>query len=185
MKNLLCISAVIVLCGACALSADKPVLPKTVTEVFDQSVSGAQRATIAMAEAMPEDKYQFVPTNGEFTGVRNFGQLVMHVATDNYVNGAALLQEKLPIDPGQHENGPASIRTKAEILQFLRDSFAYLHTAMRTVNQKNLMGKVEFPGAGSLPRLMIVTAAIAHPWDLYGQMVEYLRMNGIDPQGRH
>lgn len=74
-----------------------------------------------------------------------------------------------------------SVTTKPEILKLLRNSFAYLHKAIATVNDKNFMERVEF-GATPLPRLMIVTAAISHPWDLYGQMIEYLRMNGIDPQ---
>jgi len=57
---------------------------------------------------------------------------------------------------------------------------------MNTVHENNLMEKVEFSGAGApCPGLMIVTAAISHPWDLYGQMVEYLRLNGIDPQRTH
>jgi hypothetical protein len=132
---------------------------------------------------MPEDKYTFAPVNGEFTGVRSFAQLVKHVAVDNYVDAAALLKEKPPIDPGLHENGPDSIKTKKEVLIMLRDSFTYLHKAMATVNQQNLMQPVDIPGTrGGIPRLMTVTAALSHPWDLYGQMIEYLRMNGIDPQ---
>jgi hypothetical protein len=160
-----------------------PDLPRTITEVFDRSVSGAERVLLSAADAMPDDKYDFAPINGEFKGVRTFGQMVKHVATDNYVDGAALLGEKAPFDPGIRENGPDSIRSKAEVVKLLRDSFAYLHKAIRTVNQKNLMEQVNFQGV-RIPRLMIVNSAISHPWDLYGQMIEYLRMNGIDPQSK-
>jgi hypothetical protein len=138
---------------------------------------------LSVADAMPEDKYDFSPVNGEFQGVRTFGQMIRHVAVDNYVDGAALLQEKVPIDPGFHENGPDSIRSKADLLKLLRDSYAYLHKAMRTVNQKNLMELVRFQDA-RIPRLMIVNSAISHPMDHYGQLIEYLRMNGINPQAR-
>ncbi|HXW92003.1 MAG TPA: DinB family protein [Terriglobales bacterium] len=161
-------------------------LPHTVTEVFAKANAHTEAIVVSMAEAMPEHKYSFVPTNGEFKGVRTFAQLVKHVAADNYVDAAALLRKTPPIDVGEHENGPDSIRTKAEILRFVRDSFEYMQKAIRTVNQENLMERLEFPGApGGIPRLMIVNAAMAHPWDIYGQMIEYLRMNGIDPQAKH
>lgn len=95
--------------------------------------------------------------------------------------GAALLGEKAPIDIGVHENGPNALITKAQITRFLQDSFTYLHKAVGTVNQENLMASVSYEGA-PLPRLAVVNAAISHPWDIYGQMIEYLRMNGVDPQ---
>jgi hypothetical protein len=155
--------------------------PKTATEIFQQSVSGPERATLKLAESMPEGKYSFVPTDGEFKGVRTFAQLVKHIAVDNYMMGAALLGEKVPIDVGVHENGPDAIITKAQITGFLRDSFKYLHKAVGKVNQENLMESVSYGGV-PLPRLAVVNAAISHPWDIYGQMIEYLRMNDVDPQ---
>jgi len=154
---------------------------KTATQIFQQSVSGPEHATLRLADAMPEAKYFFLPTNGEFTGVRTFAQLVKHVAVDNYMMGAALLGEKVPVEVGVHENGPDGIATKAQITRFLRDSFLYLHKAVDTINQTNLMESVSYEGI-RLPRLAVVNAAISHPWDIYGQMIEYLRMNGIDPQ---
>jgi hypothetical protein len=158
--------------------------PGNVTEVFDRAVGAAERATMAMANAMPEERYSFRPTKGEFKGVRTFAQLVKHIATDNYINGAILLAEKPPFASGHHENGPDSIRSKAEVVKFLADSFIYLHKAMAAVNEHNLMEMVELPEGGRVPRLSVMTAAISHPWDIYGQMIEYLRMNGIDPQKR-
>lgn len=154
---------------------------KTVTQIFQQSVSGPEHATLRLAEAMPEANYSFVPTNGQFSGVRSFAQLAKHIAVDNYMTGAALLGEKVPIEVGAHENGPDGISTKAQITKFLRDSFRYLHQAVDTLDQKNLMESVIYEDV-ALPRLTVVNAAISHPWDIYGQMIEYLRMNGIDPQ---
>ncbi|HEY6248942.1 MAG TPA: DinB family protein [Candidatus Angelobacter sp.] len=164
--------------------AGQPDMPRTVTESFDRSVSSAESALLRVAVAMPEDKYNFAPVNGEFKGVRTFAQMVKHVAVDQYVDAAALLKEKTPIDPGTHMNGPDSIRTKAEILKFLQDGFTYMHRAIHTVNQKNLMELVKFDQV-NIPRLSIVSSAISHPWDHYGQLIEYLRMNGIDPQAQY
>ena len=91
--------------------------PKTVSEALDHYVSGPERACLVLARTMPEDRYNFVPTNGEFRGVRNFSLLVKHIAVDNYLNGAALLGEKPPINPGPHENGPDSVQTKEQTLK--------------------------------------------------------------------
>lgn len=181
--SLIWMSLMLIACALGAISqAPAPASPKTVTEVFDRSVSGPERATLALAEKMPESNYNFVPTRGEFKGVRRFAQLAKHIAVDNYLSGAALLDEKPPIEPGPHENGPDSIRTKAEVIKFLHDSFIYLHKGVNTVNAKNLMEQVDYPGGGRVARLTVVTAAISHPWDIYGQMIEYVRMKGIDPQ---
>jgi len=167
--------------SVCAVAQARQRAPKTVTQVFEQSVSGPERAILSLANAMPEAQYSFVPTNGEFKGVRSFAQLGKHVAVDNYMMGAALLREKVPIDIGVRENGPDAISTKTQVAQFLQDSFTYLHKAVHTVNQRNLMEPVNYDGV-PVPRLSIVNAAISHPWDIYGQMIEYLRMNGVDPQ---
>jgi len=160
----------------------KTIPPTSVVEVFDKSVDGPERATLALAEKMPESRYSFVPTHGEFKSVRTFAQLATHIAMANYQMGAALLREKVPIEAGPHNNGPDSLRTKADVVKFLRESFVYLHKGIATVNEHNLMEVVELPEGGRVPRLSVVTAAISHPWDIYGQMIEYLRMNRIDPQ---
>jgi DinB family protein len=171
---------------ACSLGAfsqtNPPAAPRNVTEVFDRVAGADERATLALANAMPEERYGFRPTKGAFKGVRNFAQLAKHVAVANYQMGAALLGEKVPVEQGPHDNGPDSVRSKADVVKFLRDSFAYLHKAIGTVNESNLMELVELPEGGRVARLTVVTAALSHPMDIYGQMIEYLRMNGIDPQ---
>ena len=154
---------------------------RTVTEVLDHSVTSMEHEFVPAAEAMPEDKFGFAPTNGEFKGVRTFGEQIKHVAAVNYIFGAAILSEKVPVDVGD-ESGPISIKTKAEILNYLKDSFAYVHKAIQTINEKNLVEPLKSPfGEGSVTRLGIATSVSAHGFDHYGQMVEYLRMNGIIP----
>ena len=170
-------------CTAVVFGQVKAATPPTsVVEIFDRSVVGPERAALALAEKMPESHYHFVPIHGEFKGVRTFAQLAKHIAVANYQMGAALLREKIPIEPGPHDNGPDSLRSKADVVKFLRESFIYLHKAIATFNEHNLLEVVDLPEGGGAPRLSVVTAAISHPWDIYGQMIEYLRMNGIDPQ---
>jgi uncharacterized damage-inducible protein DinB len=154
---------------------------RTVTQVLDRTVANMEHEFVPAAEAMPEDKFGFAPTNGEFKGVRTFGEQVKHVAAVNYELGAAILGEKPPVDIGD-ESGPASVKTKAEILNYLKGSFAYVHKAVQTVNEKNLVEQVKSPfGEGKVTRLGLATSVAAHGFDHYGQMVEYLRMNGIVP----
>jgi uncharacterized damage-inducible protein DinB len=154
---------------------------RSVTEILDHTISNIEREFISAAEAMPEDKYGFAPTNGEFKGVRTFAQQIKHVAAVNYELAAAILEEKPPVDIGD-ESGPASLTTKAEILKYLNDSFAYVHKAVQTINEKNLAETVKSPfGESRVSRLGLATAVSAHGYDHYGQMVVYLRMNGIIP----
>jgi hypothetical protein len=165
-----------------ALGQDtKPAEHRTVAQVLDRSVSGVEGEFVPAADAMPEDKYSFAPTNGEFKGVRTFAQQVKHVAAVNYLIGAAILEEKPPIDPGG-ENGPDSVKTKADIVKFLKDSFAYAHKAVGTINDGNLLSPFKSPfGENTVTRLAMATLIVGHCFDHYGQMVEYLRMNNIVP----
>jgi uncharacterized damage-inducible protein DinB len=174
-------ACLLLLSGIALAQAAKPAEPKTVSQVLDRSVTNVEHEFVPTADAMPEDKYSFVPTTGEYKGVRTFGQQIKHVAAVNYILGAAILGEKSPADTGE-ENGPDSVKSKADIMKYLKDSFDYLHKATSTVNETNLVTPVKNPfGEGSATRLALATGAVGHCFDHYGQMVEYLRLNGIIP----
>ena len=113
--------------------------------------------------------------------MRNFAQQIKHTAAVNYEVGAAIIGEKPPVEVGD-ESGPESVKTKAQIMQFLKDSFAYMHKAVATINEQNMFDPVKSPfGEGKVTRLGLATLIVGHCFDHYGQMVEYLRMNGIIP----
>jgi uncharacterized damage-inducible protein DinB len=154
---------------------------RTVTQILDRSVSNLEREFTAAAAAMPEDKFAFAPTNGEFKGVRTFGQQIKHVAAVNYELAAAILEQKPPADMND-ESGPASVTLKADTLKYLKESFEYVHKAIATIDEKNLAANIKSPfGEGSVSRLGLAMSVASHGFDHYGQMVEYLRMNGIIP----
>jgi uncharacterized damage-inducible protein DinB len=158
----------------------KPEL--NVANVLKTSITHLQRTFLPLAMAMPDNKYGFAPTDGEFKGVRTFGQQLKHVAASNYVYASSILGEKPPADVGEEEDGPASMKTKDEILKYVNDSFAYVQKAVATINAKNLVSPIKNPfGQGEATRLAIATLIIGHCNDHYGQMVEYVRMNGIVP----
>ena len=153
-----------------------------VGKIFDQQLSSAEREVVSLVEAMPADKYNFAPTQGEFAGVRTFGQQVSHVAAVIYACSASVLGEKNPIDMGPQENGPASLKTRDDILKFLKDSIAYGHKALASVTDANVNEMVQSAfGKNQVPRLNMASVLGWHSMDHYGQMVVYARMNGIVP----
>jgi uncharacterized damage-inducible protein DinB len=143
----------------------------------------AEKLIIPAVDAMPADKFGFAPTDGEFKGVRTFGQMVKHLSATNHILAAAALGEEPPADAGD-EVGPEAVRTKAEILNYLNDSFAHLSKASEAIGQTN--GSVN-PSPisplkrGEVTRSALVVEALMHACDHYGQIVEYLRMNGVVP----
>ena len=136
--------ALVAACPIISQAQAKPAAPRTVSEIMDHAVSQVEGEFLPAADAMPESKYSFAPTNGDFKGVRTFAQQVRHVAAVNYMIGATILEEKPPIDIGG-ESGPESIATKADIIKFAKDSFAYLHKALASINEKNETGRSKEP----------------------------------------
>ena len=174
--------SVVLLGGLCAAAfgADPPA--PTVSKVFDQQLSMIEREFVPLAEAMPAAKYGFAPADGEFKGVRTFGQQVSHTAAVIYMVSAAVLGEKNPSEPGEHENGPASLKTKDDIVKYLKDAFAYGHKATASLTSENLTGLVQSAfGDNKVSRAFMASVPVWHSFDHYGQMVVYARMNGIVP----
>jgi len=142
-----------------------------------------EKLIVSAADAMPADKYGFAPTDGEFKGVRTFGQMVKHLSATNYILAAAALAEEPPADAGD-ELGPEAVRTKAEVLNYLKGSFAYLDKAIEAIGQKTApvrSSPISPLKSTEATRLALVVETLVHAFDHYGQMVEYLRMNGVVP----
>jgi uncharacterized damage-inducible protein DinB len=137
---------------------------------------------LSAAKAMPADKYGFAPSEGEFKGVRTFGRQVKHLAATNYMLAAAL-GEQPPADAGD-ETGPEAIRTKEEILAYLDGSFVRLDEAIDAIGNPEVAVKsspISPLPAAQTTRLALLVEALIHAFDHYGQIVEYLRMNGVVP----
>ncbi|HKW62176.1 MAG TPA: DinB family protein [Candidatus Acidoferrum sp.] len=154
----------------------------TVASAVDHDISTVEKQIIDAAEAMPEEKFNFSPETlnipgSNYKGVRSFAVQVKHIATSNWFIWSALTGEKLPegLNDG---NGPANLQTKADIIKFLKDSFALGHRAAATLTAENMVQTIR---NGQATRLSRATFGVAHAYDHYGQMVEYLRMNGIVP----
>jgi hypothetical protein len=151
------------------------------SQVLDAWVGNVENEIVPAAIALGEDKFDFAPANGEFHGVRTFGGQIKHVAASNFQIAAGILGEKPP--HGEHgEEAPDTVRTKAEIVEYLKGSFAYLHRAMASITETNLTEPIPgTKGTWQRTRLGLAVDSVAHSYDHYGQMVEYLRMNGLIP----
>jgi len=157
--------------------------PATVASVVDHDISTIEKQILDVAEAMPEEKYNFTPEGltipgSDYKGVRSFAVQLKHVATSNYFIWWRLTGEKLPEGLGDDGNGPATMKTKAEIIKFLKDSYALGHRAAATLTPENML---QSPQGSKSTRLRLAEFGISHANDHYGQMIEYLRMNGIVP----
>ncbi len=152
----------------------------TVAAQLNQQLSFVEKEFVDAADGMPEDRYSFVPTNefpnGNFTNVRNFAQQVLHVAGANYqLYGAIIPDEPRP-------TAPPATAPKAAIMQYLRDSFAFAHKATSTITPENMLTPVgRAPNNFAGTNLQLAVFGCSHVSDIYGQVVEYLRMNGIIP----
>jgi hypothetical protein len=140
------------------------------------------------AEAMPEDKYSFRPAvQGKFTEaapfgpteLRTFAEQIKHVACSNFAFAAELDGKKPP--EGCDKGGPSAAKARAELLTYLRDSFAAVNKSLNAISSKNMYDPIEGPYAAPNTRLGLAGVAIWHVADHYGQISLYLRLNGIVP----
>jgi hypothetical protein len=166
---------------AAPASAQQQDIPKTTAESIGGILSYTEAQFLSVAEAMPAEKYSYIPSapGGKFDGVRTLAEQVKHVACANFAFFNEI-EGKTPPDSCE-KGGPAPAKTKADLLQYLRDSFAYGNKVLATINAQNAMDRVEGLYGGPNTRLGMAVIAVWHVADHYGQVVYYLRLNGIVP----
>jgi hypothetical protein len=157
--------------------------PPTIASAVDRGISAVEKRIIDAAEAMPEENFNLSPETlhipgSDYKGARSFAVEIKHVAASNWFIWSPLTGDKLPEGLGDDGNGPTKVETKAEILKFLKDSFVLGHRAAATLTTENML---QSPANNKSTRLRMAEFAVVHAYDHYGQMVEYLRMNGIVP----
>jgi uncharacterized damage-inducible protein DinB len=184
--GILLLSCLVAGTGALAQQGPPPgqQAPPTITSTLNFQLAIVEREAVSIAEAMPEDKYSFAPTNGNFAGVRTFAQQVKHLATANDRFFDSIMGVTAPVAPdeGVGSNGPDAIATKAQIVQYLKDSFAKGHQAFATITADNAVTPMKDPAVPFLStRMALAIFACTHAMDHYGQMVEYLRDTGGTP----
>jgi uncharacterized damage-inducible protein DinB len=149
----------------------------------DALLSLFESELMGVVKAMPAEKFNFAPMSGaiagsKFDGVRSFSGQAKHIAQANYFFFTSFGGPKPDTDVRAIEN----LKTKDEIVSALAASFAYAHQAVGTITVANAYQTIKGVD-GMETRATVASFAVAHGFDHYGQMVEYLRMNGVVPPG--
>jgi uncharacterized damage-inducible protein DinB len=147
-----------------------PGTQMTPAATYGKLLGTLEKEFVDAAEAMPEDKFNFAPTTGEFKGVRTFGGQVKHVAEANWYFFGSEDMSKSKHDAIE------KLTTKAEIVQALKDSLTQAHSYIEGITGENAFVMTDHGTRGGMAAF-----GIAHMMDHYGQLVVYLRMNGIVP----
>jgi len=154
-------------------------VPATVADSVAEWLKFIEGSFLGVAEAMPQDKYDYIPTTGKFDDARSFGEQVKHVACAQFAFFNEFEGKKPPDDCERGGHDPA--KTKAELIKYLKDSFDYSNRVIATLTPENALDRVEGRYAAPNTKLGISVASVWHMSDHYGQLVEYLRMNSIVP----
>ena len=170
--------SVLALSAACLFAADEA---PNMRQNLDRQLNNTEREVVGLVEAMPADKFGFTPTAGNFTGVRTFGTQAKHIAFIMNTVASALLGETMP--PAKDDNGPADMTKKEDIVKYMKDAFAHAHKAVGTITNANLIEVIgdPFNPKGKVTRIDTAEIFFWHTYDHYGQMVVYLRSNGVIP----
>lgn len=180
MKRSAYVMVAILLLATTAVDAQqRSTRPKTVPDSLNFMWKMVEKDFTSLAEAMPDENWNFKPTQGEFKDVRTFAEQVKHVACANEAWAKKLKGEK-PLPAHCDTGGPNPAKSKSEILAYLKQTFQMLDDGIAATTSDNLLQPVTGPYAGS-NRLEVVNSALWHTTDHYGQLVVYLRMNGAVP----
>jgi hypothetical protein len=177
MKRINCFFLCLFFIAACY--GQQPVSP-----AIERQFNKIERDILSSSEAMPESQFNFTPENlniknSDFKGVRTFAGQIMHLATDNILIWSAINGDAVRPDI-QDVNGPKTIKSKKDVIDYLKSSFETGRKAIATLTTQNAMDLIEFRGR-KLSKLDLAFYALTHANEHYGQMVIYLRMCGIIP----
>jgi uncharacterized damage-inducible protein DinB len=131
----------------------------------------AKNNIVKAAEKMPEENYSFKPS----PDVRSFGQLVGHVADAQYMFCSPVIGKTTP-PPGVEK----SKTSKADLVQALKDAFAFCDEAYNGMTDAQAAAMVKFFGQEQA-KTTVLAFNSAHNNEHYGNMVTYMRMKGLVP----
>ena len=162
--------AVALLLASALLAAYTPeVRAGTVTE-YSQHLGALSKLSVAVAEAMPPERYTFRPDPGSMT----FGEVMSHIASTNFAFCAGLRDVDGPSTPAPSD------KDKDAVVKFLSGSFDYCAAVIPNLTDEQL-SKVHNSPDGRLPGREILLALYVHVAHHRGQAEIYLRDNGIKP----
>ncbi|HVE79895.1 MAG TPA: DinB family protein, partial [Gemmatimonadaceae bacterium] len=152
-----------------------PAAASDVRKELIGQIEDAERKLVALAEATPPDKYGWRPA----AGVRSVSEVYMHIVGANYLF-PGIVGHKRPADVALTRESEKTVTDKAQVLDYLRKSFAFAKQAAMSVPEQELGTSVNMFGSPSTKRGVLVLLA-THAHEHLGQSIAYARMNGVVP----
>ena len=189
--SIVCLSGALSFAQSSGSSSSSPQASSapTIASVLSNSLRGIEREIVAAAEAVPEDKFDFSPATANVAGdfktpkpVRTMAEQFKHLTEDVESSASGIMGEKVQSSDSE-ENGPKNVKSKQEVIDYMKGAFAKAHSAIDTITAQNATEEIANPFGGNrkVTRLGLAVGMIAHSNNHYGQIIEYLRMNNIVP----
>jgi uncharacterized damage-inducible protein DinB len=160
---------------AVPLGAQAPAAGNPISQAIRDEWNSVKQNVVKSASVMPADKYGFKPV----ASVRSYGQILAHLAGANYIFCAAAKGEKPPHTEDEFEK---SATTAAAITKALQDSIGYCDAAYIALDDRRAGEAINAPfGSGKTARAAALMGNTGHLQEHYGNLVTYLRMNGLVP----
>jgi uncharacterized damage-inducible protein DinB len=145
--------------------------PNPLTATLSIFRSNMQDKIMKSADAMPESKYSYRPTKD----VRSFAEILNHVADISYTLCSNVKGEATP--------ATATMKgSKTEIMAYLKGAFGYCDSVYSGFTDAHLNSPADFWGAKT-NKMFILAQVGNHDALHYGNLVTYLRLNGLEPSG--
>src|SRR6202158_2364557 len=133
------------------------------------------RKLIAMAEDLPEDKYDFKPVPAQ----RSFAEQLLHAANSNYFFTNPVMGLKPPAEEDPKRD---QYKTKAAVVEFVKKAFADGAAAIKQKGDKGMNDLIVDPFANQQVRVSdMAWGLLEHSGEHYGQLVVYYRVAGLVP----
>lgn len=159
----------------CLMLPSAALAQDTISDAIRDGWNAAKRNLTRATDAMPDARFNFKPVDT----VRTYGQIVAHVAGANYIFCAAARGEKAPFAEDHFEK---TATTKPAVAKALADSIAYCDAAYKSLDDRRAAEMVAAPfGSGKAARASALIGNTGHLQEHYGNLVTYLRINGIVP----
>ena len=139
-----------------------------------EKFKNAKSHTLAMADKLPEDKYDFKPVKEEMS----YKEQLVHIGENIYWLSSTYIKEEP--NPSNVKKGNSNEMSKKQVMQFLNDAYEYGLTAMGELDEKSLSKEFNWNG-GKLNKYQFLNLIQDHQTHHVGQLIVYLRINNIEP----
>jgi uncharacterized damage-inducible protein DinB len=139
-----------------------------------EKFKNAKSHTLAMADKLPEDKYDFKPVKEEMS----YKEQLVHIGENIYWLSSTYIKEEP--NPSNVKKGNSNEMSKKQVMQFLNDAYEYGLKAMVELDEKSLSKEFNWNG-GKLNKYQFLNLIQDHQTHHVGQLIVYLRINNIEP----